>query len=181
MPIDDPDNRTPIHIRSIVCNGYRRDDGLWDIEAHLIDTKAYTVHSDFRSLPAGAPFHSMTLRVTVDDILTIHAIEACIDAAPHRICPAVVPRLQCLVGLQIGSGFNTELRRRLSGERGCTHLVELFSPLATTAIQTVLPLRRATSDGDPAHLKPIGGCHALAANGALAARYWPQSSLPTAA
>jgi hypothetical protein len=181
MPIDDPDNRAPIHTRSIVCNGYRRDDGLWDIEAHLTDTKAYAVHNDFRSVPAGAPFHSMTLRITVDDTLTIHAIKACIDAAPQRICPAIVPNLQCLVGLQIGPGFNAELRRRLGGELGCTHLVELFSLLATTAIQTVLPLRRATSDGDPAHLNPIGGCHAFAANGALVARYWPQPPLPAAA
>ena len=61
------------------------------------------------------------------------------------ICPAVAPDVRCLVGLRIGRGFMADLRRQLGGVRGCAHLVELFGPLATTAIQTVHPLRQASA------------------------------------
>jgi hypothetical protein len=36
-----PQARTPLHTREISFNGYARDDGLWDIEGHLKDTKSH--------------------------------------------------------------------------------------------------------------------------------------------
>ncbi len=41
MPLSDPAPRKPLHKRANECRGYRRDDGLWDIEAHMTDTKSY--------------------------------------------------------------------------------------------------------------------------------------------
>ena len=41
MPLPDPVPREPLHTRRVECRGYRRADGLWDIEGHLVDTKAY--------------------------------------------------------------------------------------------------------------------------------------------
>jgi hypothetical protein len=124
---------------------------MWDIEARMTDRKGYAVQ------------------------LLIHAVNACIDAAPHRICPSVTPNFQCLVGLRIAAGFGAELRRRLGGVHGCTHLVELFGPLATTAIQTVHPLRRGLPEADHAS-RPvqIDTCYALASNGEVVAKYWPR-------
>ena len=42
MPLTTPAGRRLMHTRSIECRGYEREDGLWDIEAHLVDTKTYT-------------------------------------------------------------------------------------------------------------------------------------------
>jgi hypothetical protein len=163
-----------MHTREVACSGYRRTDGLWDIEARMTDRKGYFVQNDHRTVDAGGLFHDMALRVTVDDTLLIHEIDACIDAGPHRICPSVAPNFQRLVGLRIEAGFGSELRRRLGGVHGCTHLVELFGPLATTAIQTVHPLRRGLSGEDGvARPAQIDTCHALAASGEVVARYWP--------
>ena len=39
MPLPNPVPRKLMHTRAIECNGYEREDGLWDIEAHLTDTK----------------------------------------------------------------------------------------------------------------------------------------------
>ncbi|MCB2029356.1 MAG: DUF2889 domain-containing protein, partial [Rhodoferax sp.] len=51
------------------------EDGLWDIEATLTDTKAYTWRSaDKGDLPPGTPIHDMVIRLTLDDSLTIKAI-----------------------------------------------------------------------------------------------------------
>src|SRR5271157_1580911 len=104
--------RAPIHTREVVSRGYRRTDGLWDIEARMTDKKGYAVGNDHRTVDAGGLFHDMALRVTVDDTLLIHGIDACIDAGPHRICPSVTPNFQRLLGLRIEPGFSADLRRR---------------------------------------------------------------------
>ena len=175
MPLPPAAPRAPIHTREVECRGYRRTDGLWDIEARMADKKGYAVHNDHRTVDAGDPFHDMALRVTVDDTLMIHRIDACIDAAPHRICPFVTPNFQHLLGLRIEPGFGTDLRRRLGGVHGCTHLVELFGQLATTAIQTVNPLRRNLPGVDgTARPVQIDTCHALSATGEVVEKYWPR-------
>ena len=167
--------RAPIHTREIVCCGYRRTDGLWDIEARMTDRKGYAVHNDHRTVDAGGLFHDMALRVTVDDTLLIRGIDACIDAGPHRICPSVTPNFQRLLGLRIEPGFGADLRRRLGGVHGCTHLVELFGQLATAAIQTVHPLRRSLPGIDgTARPAQIDTCHALSATGEVVEKYWPR-------
>ncbi|HIK87341.1 MAG TPA: DUF2889 domain-containing protein, partial [Alphaproteobacteria bacterium] len=40
--------REKIHNRSIQCEGFKREDGLWDIEGHLKDTKTYDFKNDSR-------------------------------------------------------------------------------------------------------------------------------------
>lgn len=175
MPIQPSTSRALMHTRDVTCCGYRRDDGMWDIEARMTDRKGYSLRNDHRTLDAGELFHDMALCITVDDTLLIHSIDACIDAGPHRICPSVTPNFQRLVGLRIEVGFGAELRRRLGGVLGCTHLVELFGQLATTAIQTVHPLRRSLRDVDGgARPTQIDTCHALAADGEVVANYWPR-------
>lgn len=168
-------SRTLMHTRRICCRGYRRSDGLWDVEAGMTDVKAYAVHNDYRTVEAGAPFHDMTLRLTVDDSLLIHAVEASIAAGPHRICPSAAPNFQRLVGLRISAGYTAELRKRVGGVQGCTHLVELLGPLATTAVQTVKPLVSGPPPADEAAPPPqLDSCHALAATGEVVAKYWPR-------
>ena len=45
MPLSPPAPREPIHTRAIDLRGYRREDGLWDIEGHLTDVKCYDFES----------------------------------------------------------------------------------------------------------------------------------------
>lgn len=45
--------------------------------------------------------------------------------------------------------------------------------LATTAIPTVRPLRGSLGAPEPIQPPPIDRCHALAATGKVAGRYWP--------
>lgn len=186
MPLSPAAPREPIHTRSIECRGYRREDGLWDVEAHLTDTKTYGFDNHFRGeLPAGAPVHDMWLRITVDDRLVIHAIEAVTEASPYAACPAVTANFQRLKGLRIYPGFQKQVRERLGGTEGCTHLVDLLAPLATTAYQTVFPWRarqeerRLAREGTPAarptrRPKLIDSCHAFASDGEVVQRYWPE-------
>ncbi|WP_322099492.1 DUF2889 domain-containing protein [Haematospirillum sp. 15-248] len=60
-PADTP--RSLIHTRRIECLGYLRQDGLWDVEASLHDTKTYDFSNrDRGTIKAGEPLHGMTIR-----------------------------------------------------------------------------------------------------------------------
>ncbi len=179
--------RTPIHTRQVTCHGYRRPDGLWDIEGRIVDTKSYPFENVDRGLiEVGDPLHDMSLRLTITSSYEIKAVEAVTDKAPYRICPAITPNFQRLVGLKIGPGFTRKVRQLLGGVEGCTHLVELLGPMATTAIQTLAPIlarEHAANDKDPVPAvgarsdgKPglLGTCHAYAPTSPIVARLWPE-------
>ena len=54
MGLPSPAPRRHLHTRSILCEGFLRDDGLYDIEARIVDTKTYEAEEPFRGLrPAG--------------------------------------------------------------------------------------------------------------------------------
>ena len=53
------------------------------------------------------------------------------------MCGDIAPDFKKLIGLRIGGGFHRAVRERLGGVHGCTHIVELLGPVATTAFQTV--------------------------------------------
>ena len=182
MPLSPALSRQHIHTRQVDCRGYRRDDGLWDIEGHLTDTKTYAFDNDYRGrIEAGEPVHDMWVRVTVDDNLIVRRVEAVTDKSPFAVCPAITPNFARLEGLSIRPGFLSQVRERLGGVEGCTHLVELMGPIATTAYQTIYPYRRrlTQASGDalpqPPKERPrlIGTCHAFRSDGEIVKQLWP--------
>ncbi len=173
MPLSPAQQRKPIHTRRIVLNGYQRDDGLYDIEANLTDTKAYAFDADERGrMEAGEPLHGMSMRMTVDEDLLIVGFEAVTDYSPYGVCPAVATNFARLVGIQIRPGFLRAAAERVGGTHGCTHLRELLQQMATVAFQTIQPLRarREISAGKPALLNT---CHAYASTSPVVLRRWP--------
>ncbi len=142
MPLSSPAPRENIHTRQIECQGFRREDGLWDIEANLTDVKSYEVDRNWRGKVApGDPIHDLWVRLTLDDDLLITAIETASDVTPYELCPTVADNFQALVGVRIAPGWNRQVKSRVGGVRGCTHIVELMSVLATVAFQTIFSLR----------------------------------------
>jgi hypothetical protein len=141
MKLSPPAPRQELHTRNITLRGYQREDGLFEVEAHLVDTKArdFTLEERGRVEP-GEPLHGMWLRVTYDDRMTITACEAATEHSPYAACPAAAPAFQKLVGLRMKSGFLKEAAARVGGTVGCTHLRELLQQVATTAFQTAGPV-----------------------------------------
>jgi len=176
MPLPASIERKELHRRSIEVRGYARDDGLYEIEAHLVDTKANTWHrDDGKTLPPGAPVHDMWIRLTVDESLEVRDVIACIDASPHEVCPEAAASLSRLKGLRIAGGWTMKVKELLGGARGCTHLAELLGPAATTAYQTLGPIRHARPDVRDGAGKPvkIDSCFAYASGREVVRRRWP--------
>lgn len=171
-----PAPRELMHHRRVDCTGYRRADGLWDIEGHLVDTKSYDLNDlDRGPAPAGQPLHEMWLRLTVDDDLNVVDVEARTVWAPYDICGDITPNFQALKGLTIKAGWTQKTRELLGGTRGCTHLLELLGPIATTAFQTVHPLRRKNrGQGERKRPGLLDSCHAWASDSPVIARRYPE-------
>lgn len=178
MPLPKPVTRRHIHSRDILCRGFQREDGLWDIEATLTDTKTYSFDNvDRNGINAGEPIHLLAVRVTLDEAMTVRAIEAVLDAGPFKAC-ALVPEeaLRHLVGIPLGAGWRKAVRRALDGREGCTHITEmLLGPIATTAHQAVRAARQRRHATDTGSGKPplVDSCHALASDGPAVRHHWP--------
>jgi hypothetical protein len=180
MPLSDPAPRELLHDRQVECRGFKRADGNWDIEGHLTDVKCFTSINRWRgAIEPGTPLHQMWVRITVDRTLTILDIEAVTDHAPFRICPEITPNFQRLKGLRIGPGFRAKVKELVGGTEGCTHIVELMGPIATTAFQTMAGQRhnadKPRDPNKPRRRPPmIDTCHAFAADGEVVRTEYPE-------
>jgi hypothetical protein len=171
-PDDAPTGREPLHKRAIEINGYRRADGLYDIEGRLVDTKPHDFRLAAGVRKAGEPIHSMWLRITIDRNLVIVDAEARMDAVPYvDHCDTIEPAYRKLVGLAIRPGYQQKLKELFGGVKGCTHVTELAAALATGAFQTMAGQKVQ----DPAK-KPfqLDRCHSLDSTGPAVARYYPR-------
>ncbi|WP_338819694.1 DUF2889 domain-containing protein [Acidovorax temperans] len=174
MPLSAPVPRKTSHIRRVSYQGYEREDGLWDMEAELHDSKAHDMPS-FRHQGvrlAGDPIHHMWLRVTIDRKLVVHAIEAAMDAHPLQDCPQARPALQGMVGACMARGWRQAIAQHMGGVASCTHLRELLFNMATAAFQT---LPAAFDGGDPdTPPRHLGQCTGWDFEGNGVKEYFPQ-------
>ena len=173
MPFPDASPRKHVHTRAIDYRGYEREDGLWDIEAHMTDTKTYEFSNKWRgTVPVGEPMHEMLLRVTIDDSFVIQDIFAATEHSPFQMCPAIAPNYKKLIGIKMGPGWRKAIRMKVGGTEGCTHLTELLFPMATVAMQTIWPIRSKrkqesdTEEKQPQGKRPVvlDTCHAWASH-----------------
>ena len=160
LPVSEVE-RELTHTRRIRYEGYKRSDGLWDIEAHLLDTKNHDYHLKTGVRRAGQPIHDMCLRVTIDRSFTVHDALAAMDAVPYPGgCEQIPPAYRKMIGLNLMRGFRKRVWELLGTVKGCTHLTEMLNGLPTAAIQTFAGERQEEAqDGT----KPfqLDQCHAL--------------------
>jgi hypothetical protein len=177
----DPITREELHHRRIDIRGFRRSDGLYEVEGQVTDRKSY----EFRpllgevSVAKGEPLHDMGVRLVFDTNMTVHQVETFTDAAPYSICPAGGDALQSLTGLRMTSGWSKNVRERLSESTSCVHLVHLLAPMATVAFQTLSIRRRdeVERDQNGRPLK-IDSCYAYGAGRSLVRDNWPEFYTP---
>ena len=162
------------HTRRVRYEGYKRADGLWDIEAHLTDIKNHDFNLKTGVRRAGLPVHEMWLRITIDKSLTILDASASSDTVPYPGgCESIAPAYRKLIGLNLARGFRKSVRDLLGGTRGCTHMTEMLAGLPTAAIQTFageLPEER-DGGGKPFQLDQ---CHALETTTETVKKWYPK-------
>lgn len=143
-------NRKPLHKRKIEIQGFLREDGLWEVEALLFDTKAYPIElfdPEVGKVNVGEPLHHMLLTLTLDDSMNILDARAKMLATPYIDCPNAAVSYSNLIGLQIKKGWIDDVRKNMRRNRACTHLTEILPALATAAIQTIRGYRLHNTPG----------------------------------
>lgn len=159
------------HQRTITLDGYVREDGLFDIEAELKDTKAYSFPSRAHGeIKQGEALHHMHVRVTVCENFEVKAAEAVTYAGPYHECPQGAKAIENLVGKTIQPGWKKIVQRAMGGQQGCTHITELMGPVATIAFQTIYAEKakrlreadtQANSETAPQMSGLLNSCYAL--------------------
>ena len=182
MPLSRPIARREVHRRIIDMQAYAREDGLYDVEAHLVDTKPFEFMrlSSPQPVPAGQALHDLWNRMTVDSAFTLRAIEAASDVTPYGICKEAENTLSALVGERLVRGWSAMVKERLRGAASCTHLMEMLIPLATTALQGIRgadPKRLEKVNGPDTEAK-LDSCYAYGRSRDVVRRLWPQHYRP---
>ena len=164
--------REKIHSRQILIEGYKRTDGLWEIEGHITDIRHHDIQLRTGVRLAGTPLHEMLVKITVDGSLKILAAAVETQASPYPgTCENITPEYAKLEGLRIETGFRREVAKLFGGLLGCTHITELLGNMGTVAIQTLAREAEKKSDEKP---KKLDTCHALDTSGPVVAYYYPE-------
>ena len=154
--------------------GYKRSDGLWDIEAHLSDVKNHDYRLKTGVRRAGQAVHEMWLRITIERNLTIVDATASSDAVPYPGgCETIAPAYRKLIGMNLMKGFGKNVHEMLGGVKGCTHLTEMLAGLPTAAIQT---FAGEMPEESPDGAKPfqLDRCHALETTTETVKKWYPK-------
>jgi hypothetical protein len=181
MPLPAAHARERAHTRTVTYTGYRRADGLIDIDATLTDVKDrdYPLASGVR--PGGAPLHGISVRITFGRDMVVREVVAAHDANPYgKHCAAAVPDYSRLVGLNLADHFRLKLNDKMGGIKGCTHLTEMLAWLPSAAFQLLAGERK---DFEPnADVKPfqLDRCFALRTQGEAVRAYYPKWFRPGA-
>jgi len=159
---------------------YAREDGLYDVEARLVDRKPFPFRrmSSPEPLPAGQALHDLWIRMTVDEDCVVRDIVAASDTTPWQLCKEATSTLRVLIGERIARGWSVKVKERLRGAASCTHLMEMLLPMATTALQGIRGMRPESSriaGTDVPHEK-IDSCFAYGRDRQVVKMLWPQHS-----
>lgn len=171
-------DREEIHHRQVDLRFYKRNDGLYEVEGRLIDTKSHPFRRQLTDadLPPGTALHDIFVRMVIDENMLVHDVQARMQATPFAVCVGASETLRPLRGLSIGSGWNKRVRELLGGAASCTHIMELLGPMATTAFQGLAPQRlaRINAQGNESERAgKVNSCYAYSEQRDVVARLWP--------
>lgn len=180
--------RRLMHQRSLQCDAYLREDGLWEVEVRLRDTKPFG-YTHFRrgEMRPGDAVHDMMLRVAVDDDMTIRDVGSEMFATPFLSCHDVRPLMGRLTGLKLSRGWREAARQRIGRLETCTHLMDLLAPAVATLYQTVTMGKNPENRHVLHNLKPgekpfyLNGCYSWREDGDNVANVFPDFTRKPAA
>ncbi|MEW5722032.1 MAG: DUF2889 domain-containing protein [Thermodesulfobacteriota bacterium] len=125
----------PVHGRLLEIKTYPLDGGRVIVEGRLRDDRKVLGYNWDQTERRPGVVHHMIVRFLLGGWpLTIQEAEAEMPGVPHELCTLTRESVEKVVGLQIVSGFSDEVRRRLGGIEGCTHLTHLIVTMGPAAL-----------------------------------------------
>ena len=163
------------HRRSINVQIYARGNGLWEVDAEIVDVKTREARLAGGVRRAGDPIHDMLLRIVVDERFDIVEAGSETRWMPYPgQCDDHGDAYTKLVGLNLLKGFREAVKERLGGTVGCTHLTELTQVLPTAVVQAFAGEVLDTREDSEHKPFQIDRCHALRCDGAAVKLFYPR-------
>lgn len=158
---------SPLHTRLLNVRLSWGENGERIVEGRIVDVRKRGLVPLLGKLQAPGVVHDMTVRVRLQgDDLSVAAIEPVMAAYPFaprprtagEACPHILPRVQELVGVAMGAGWDAALVERIGGSRGCFHIATLLrqlGPAVAGAAARDRHRRAVIEAGRPAPSTPI--------------------------
>jgi hypothetical protein len=165
------------HRRSIDVQIFARGAKLWEVDARITDVRPNVTQMATGPLPAGSPIHDMLVRLVIDEQFNILEAGAETTVMPYPgECNDYGDVYSRLVGLNLMNRFRANVKERLGGIQGCTHITELTQVLPTAVVQAFAGEVIDTRGDSESASQPfqIDRCHALRADGPAVQTYYPR-------
>ena len=176
MPLSAPRARRELHHRIVDMHCYARDDGLFDVEAHLLDTRGYTAlrFTGDKIREAGQPVHDIRVRLTLDEHYVVRDVEASSDITPYALCRETEATVKVLIGEAVVAGWSSKVKAALRGAASCNHLLDMLVTMASTAYQGIRAFKRLERGEIGEKSVPrLDSCYSYAADREVVRMYWP--------
>lgn len=182
MPLKPPTPRRKIHNPVNDMQAWAREDGLFDVEAWLVDTKPFAFIRFISSepWPANTPSHDLSIRLSVDRDFVVREVDVATDATPFGVCKQAGPTLDALIGERIARAWSKRVKELLHGAASCTHLMEMLIPMGTTALQGIRALKNEAKMNPADHVHKVDTCFAYGASREVEWQFWPDRYKPDA-
>ena len=156
------ESEATLHERRMEFRSYPAPDRGLIVEGWLRDERlAPGYHWNGDDYPTGV-IHWMCVRVLVGGWPpVIQEAEAEMPEIPHELCPSTLDSVDKLVGLRVASGFSEEVKTRLGGVNGCTHLTALAVAMGPAIIHGYWTQMYRERRQIPKSLEDIPGFSAL--------------------
>lgn len=177
MPLSAPHSRRDLHHRIVDMHCYARDDGLFDVEARLTDTKPYTAprFASGAIREAGQHVHDIWVRLTIDGDYVVRDVEAASDTTPYPLCKETEATVKVLIGEAVVAGWSSKVKAALRGTASCNHLLDMLVTMASTAYQGIRAHKRLERGEIGEKSVPrLDTCYAYAADREVVRMYWPK-------
>ena len=148
--------RSKIHTRDISMATYPHTDSQVLVHGELKDQRYVPIFDVTGKVKAPGIIHHMSVTLLIDpDPLTIIQAEAQMLTVPLAECRVTLDRIALLSGVEIKSGFSSQIRQIMGGNRGCTHLCGLVVAMGQEIVHGWLTQKRSKKLPIPASLDDV--------------------------
>jgi len=153
---------THVHERILTFKTYPLEHDRVIVEGWLRDERFVSgFHWDGRSREPDV-IHRMCVRLLVGGWpLSILDAEAEMPDVPHELCPTTLKSIKKIINVDIISGYNKEIKKRLQGVNGCAHLMHLVLAMGPAALHGYWTQRSRKRADKPRSLDEIQGMSLL--------------------
>jgi len=148
--------QSKIHTRNISLTTYPCTDSCVLVQGILKEQRYIRVFDITGKARAPGTVHNMSVTLLIaPNPLTIVQAEAEMLTVPMAECPATLDLVEQLIGVEIKSGFSSQIRKIMGGNRGCTHLCTLVVAMGQEIFQGWLAQKRSKEAPLPVSLDAV--------------------------